>query len=686
MELGHRQFAALSRLEEIVREHVSRRIKSKRDEPLRLCPELDCIRDRIDPDTIEAMARRALAVGVGAERALITSGIIDEENYARAFARSLALPFEPLDGRISRAQCPLTDKELLAAPAAGILPLLIDGELTLVIAPRGMTARRMARARGADPRLPARARITTTARLTDFVTRTARDAVGAHAADALRTEMPELSAGPARRWRTLIPAFIIAPFVIGAFIAAPGPVMLGCELVLAFLFLGWIILRIVGTLIHAPDSARDHRLLPDAALPTYTILIALYREAAAIGGLVSALKRLDYPAEKLDIKLIVEPDDTATQEALARLDLGPPFEVFVAPAAGPRTKPKALNAALPFARGTFTVIFDAEDRPEPDQLRRALDVFEREGDALACVQGTLAIDNVQDNWITAMFAAEYAGLFDVFLPALSALGMPLPLGGSSNHFRTGTLRAVGAWDPYNVTEDADLGLRLARFGYRSVAMESTTYEEAPARIGAWLKQRTRWFKGWMQTWLVHMRRPLALRRQIGTGAFVTVQLMVGGNVLAALIHPVLLISLAYELAAERPLWDTPGESAVFAVVIIAGYFASALLCLVGLVRRRLTAHAWVLVLMPVHWLLLALAAWRALFQLARDPYRWEKTEHVLTRRVRRPAAEIVAEILASAATGASPAQDGRRGRNHTGRAADGRYGTRIEKLTSFVNL
>jgi len=172
--------------------------------------------------------------------------------------------------------------------------------------------------------------------------------------------------------------------------------------------------------------------------------------------------------------------------------------VIVVPDAGPRTKPKALNVALPFAYGTFTVVYDAEDRPEPDQLRRALQAFRDGDETLACVQARLSIDNTADGWLAGMFTADYAAQFDVFLPGLARLRLPLPLGGSSNHFHTATLRAAGGWDAHNVTEDADLGMRLARFGYRSDMIASTTYEEAPARIGPWLRQRTRWFKGWMR--------------------------------------------------------------------------------------------------------------------------------------------------------------------------------------------
>ncbi|MEX0751601.1 MAG: glycosyltransferase family 2 protein [Xanthobacteraceae bacterium] len=343
------------------------------------------------------------------------------------------------------------------------------------------------------------------------------------------------------------------------------------------------------------------------------------------------------------MKLVIEPDDPETAAAIERLRLGPPFEVIVAPEAGPRTKPKALNAALPFARGSFTVIYDAEDRPERDQLRRALDMFLADTE-LACVQAHLTIDNTADSWLTRFFTAEYAGQFDVFLPGLAALRLPLPLGGSSNHFRTAALRKIGAWDPYNVTEDADLGMRLSRFSYRSGVVASATYEEAPALFKPWLRQRTRWFKGWMQTWLVHMRSPRRLFEDLGLGGFLTFQLAVGGNVLAALVYPIFLAGAAWQLVQQAPTgegWVNGLLAGLHGTALVLGFSVAIIVGCIGLVRRGLIGTAWVLVLIPLHWLLLSLAAWRAIFQLLRDPYSWEKTEHGLARtsrlaRMKRP--------------------------------------------------
>jgi cellulose synthase/poly-beta-1,6-N-acetylglucosamine synthase-like glycosyltransferase len=342
--------------------------------------------------------------------------------------------------------------------------------------------------------------------------------------------------------------------------------------------------------------------------------------------------------KKLDVIIAVEADDRATREAIAAHKHRFPVTVIPVAAAEPRTKPKALNFALPFARGTFTVIYDAEDRPQPDQLRQAVQAFCAGDEHLACVQARLCIDNTADSWLTRIFTAEYAGQFDVFMPGITTWGLPIPLGGSSNHFRTATLRQIHAWDPYNVTEDADLGMRLARLGYRSGMIDSTTYEEAPARFGPWLRQRTRWFKGWMQTWLVHMRQPVQLFRDLGLSGFGTFQLIVGANVLAALVHPLFATALIY-YGVIKPMWDSDAGTAsimvwLYGTSVIVGYLASAFLGYLGLVRRGLAAFAWILLLTPLHWLVLSLAAWRALLQLAVTPYSWEKTEHGLAKTSR----------------------------------------------------
>ena len=405
---------------------------------------------------------------------------------------------------------------------------------------------------------------------------------------------------------------------------------------LCTVFLVAAALRLFTVAFADQASARPARI-SDNELPIYTIICALYREANVVGNLVAGIRALDYPPEKLDVKFVLEADDHETRRALAQLELGPPFTIITAPPFGPRTKPKALNVALPFARGSFTVVYDAEDVPEPDQLRRAFAAFTAADERLACVQASLTIDNTTDSWLARMFTASYAGQFDALLPGLAALRLPFPLGGSSNHFRTAVLRQAGGWDPYNVTEDADLGIRLHRLGYRCAALSSATYEEAPARFRPWLKQRTRWYKGWMQTWLVHMRHPVRLVREL---------------TLSPVRSPFscFLPAMSWRRWSIRSSWPgfaircSPrrrcGRSVPWIPRRCLPRPSSAA---ISPLSRSMSSGSsggdcWptpgYCVLTPLYWFLLSLAAWRALFQLLYDPQRWEKTEHGLARTSR----------------------------------------------------
>jgi cellulose synthase/poly-beta-1,6-N-acetylglucosamine synthase-like glycosyltransferase len=598
---------------------------------------------------IAAAELRAAETGVGGDRALIAADVISEEAYLAALTAVTGIRFEPLDD-LPRDACPLPDEKLLDAAAVGILPLRDADQFHFVVAPRSLAARRLTEAARNDSDLAARISVTTADRMQQFIARHAAQAISQRASFALRTAHPEFSAGRGAR-RTPAAIALLATLALAAMMAmtAASKTFAIVDCALGGIFLSWAALRILGPLTTRDPSHPRHEL-GDDRLPIYTIIVALYREAAAVKDLVAALRCLDYPKEKLDIKFVLEPDDRATLARLQAMRLGAPFEIIVAPAGAPRTKPRALNAALPFARGTFVAVFDAEDRPERDQLKRALDAFATHGDQLVCVQARLTIDNTADSWLARVFTAEYAGLFDVFLPCLAARRWPLPLGGSSNHFRTEVLRRVGAWDPYNVTEDADLGLRLARLGYRTTVIASTTYEEAPARFLPWLKQRTRWMKGWVQTWLVHMRTPIALLRSLGPAGFAVFQLLVGGSVLAALVHPFFLIAFLGEFTSTRFDADPALtlQTSLHGAALLAGYMTSLMLGIIGLARRRLLHCAWALALIPFYWLLLSLAAWRALYQLLRDPYRWEKTEHGLARNSRL-AADATAAVKNTAA-------------------------------------
>lgn len=594
------------------------------------CPELDCIRHLVPPGILAAAEQRAARIGVGADRVLIAAGHIDEADYLRRLAAFLGIGFSRLE-TLRRSMCPLADERLIEAPAAGLLPVSSERGLCYVVAPHGLDARRLVSLVGAKPHLRSRLCLTPAENLTRFVVEAAASSLGRRASAWLKDARPDLSAATAnpkaRRWL----AVSCLQFVGLAAALNFDALVATASVLFSVLFFAWIGLRLLGAACSPPDAPRNRRRA-ERQLPIYTIVIALHDETRAVPGLVRALRRLAYPPEKLDIKFVLERGDRATRAALERHACSLSFEVIVAPDAGPTTKPKALNAALPFARGAFLAVYDAEDRPECDQLSVALEAFDAAGEEVACVQAALTIDNTRDSWLARLFTAEYAGLFDVFLPGLASRRWPLPLGGSSNHFRTAVLRRIGGWDPHNVTEDADLGMRLARFGYRTDVIASTTYEEAPARLIPWLRQRTRWFKGWMQTWLVHMRQPAQVFRQLGPGGFFVFQLVVGGTVLASLVHPIFIVAFAVALATDTLLPMKDGVvgaalASLYGTTLIAGYLTSSALGLMGLFQRRLLGSAWVMVLMPVHWILLSIAAWRALLQLLRDPFRWEKTEH-----------------------------------------------------------
>lgn len=601
------------------------------------CPEIDCVRHLLPPGILAAAELRAIEIGTGADRVLVMQGAITDEEYVRALALSLGTGYDFLL-RLPRAALRQNDLELVLALKSGILRLAGQQRSTLVIAPHGLAGRQLVNALQSNPALAANVWLTTSRHLFDFVSKQAATTLARQAISELASTRPEFSAGPFKSHLPLLP-LIGGIATTAALISLPALMTIIVTVALALIFFGWTALRVMS-IVTAGFQWKNSIAIADEELPVYSIIVALYREAATVEGLVASLKAIDYPPEKLDIKFVIEPDDRETRCALVRLELGPAFTIVTAPKGGPRTKPKALNSALAFVRGSYVAVFDAEDRPEPDQLRKSLQTFRLGDPKLACVQARLTIDNSSETWLTSMFAAEYAGLFDVFLPGIAAWRLPLPLGGSSNHFRTSALRDAGAWDPYNVTEDADLGMRLARLGYHTAIIDSTTYEEAPARITPWTKQRTRWFKGWMQTWMVHMRHPLQLWRDLGPSGFLVFQLVIGGAVLTAMAHGVFAVALGWQIAAGW-LWAEKSGIAdilfagLHATTLVTGYAISGLLGMLGLARRRMISRAWSLLLMPVYWLLLSVAAWRALFDLILEPYTWDKTEHTLARHVTR---------------------------------------------------
>lgn len=383
-------------------------------------------------------------------------------------------------------------------------------------------------------------------------------------------------------------------------------------------------------------SDEELRQLDDEDLPTYTVLVPMYNEPEVLPVLVGALRRLDYPASKLDIKLVLEQDDLRTIEAAKSMKLEPTFEIIRVPASEPRTKPKACNYALRFARGELVTIYDAEDQPEPDQLKRAVVAFRRADPNVACVQARLNYYNAHENWLTRMFALEYTLWFDFYLPALEHLRIPIPLGGTSNHFRLAVLRKIHAWDPYNVTEDADLGVRLVQNGYRVSVVNSTTLEEANVSIPNWIRQRSRWFKGYMQTWLVHMRNPWHLYRSTGLKGFLGFQFFIGGGFVTALIAPLLWLMFASWLIVGTRMFDAVFPPALVYLsllnLLLGNGFFIYMTLVAGFKRNYFNLTPYALTV-PFYWLLNSVAAYKGLWQLIHKPFYWEKTVHGISKHL-----------------------------------------------------
>ncbi len=558
--------------------------------------------------------------------ALLAAGAIDEEGLYAAVAGTLGMPFLRRDVRIGAgARFP----ECLTA---GVVPLHPDGQgLRFAIAPgvRHLGRFMEQHARWHD----AGVALTTPRLLTGLVLRAfprhiahlaANGLADAAAALSYRGQMSGLQIG-----LLALAVGVMSFLLVRAPAAAFGLFASLCGLV----FIAMVTVRLACCL--EPPRRPPRRGPEDHALPTYTVVVPLHREARVLPQLLAALKGLDYPPAKLDIKLVIESDDATTAEALRRRTLPPWFEVVVAPPGLPRTKPRALNLALQLARGEYTVVYDAEDVPEPQQLRLAAGHLAAAPAHVACLQAHLAIDNVDDGLLTRLFAIEYAVLFDVINPGLAAFGFPVPLGGTSNHFRTAALRSVHAWDAWNVTEDADLGLRLARLGYAVEDLPSTTREEAPARLRAWLAQRTRWMKGWLQVCVTHTREPVTALRQLGPAGTLGAVATVAGTVLTALFFPIFLVTSVLMLADGSLFTADAPMRRVFAALgltlFAAGSLAMVVPALIGLRRRNLQRLPPYVALMPLYFVLISFAAWLGVIELIRSPFRWNKTEHGLAR-------------------------------------------------------
>jgi len=414
-------------------------------------------------------------------------------------------------------------------------------------------------------------------------------------------------------------ALLIAPLATGLAVLAFAVVSLACI----------VLLKLAATIaaLRAPPLGPDPA--SDAIPPVVSVIVALYREADIAPRLVRRLARLDYPAELLDVILAVEAEDRVTLDALASAELPPWMRVVVVPEGQVKTKPRALNHALDHARGAIVGVYDAEDAPDPDQLQRVVARFQRSGPEVACLQGMLDYYNPRTNWLSRCFTIEYAGWFRLVLPGLARLGLVVPLGGTTLFFRRDVLDQLGAWDAHNVTEDADLGIRLARHGYRTELIDTVTQEEANCRALPWIKQRSRWIKGYIMTWAVHMRQPVLLWRQLGWKGFLGFQVLFLGTIAQFLLAPLLWSFLLLPFGFVHPLHAALPGPALWTMAAV--FFLSEVANIsIGALGLRRTRHGlsllWVLTL-KVYYPLASLAAYKGLMELATRPFYWDKTTH-----------------------------------------------------------
>jgi cellulose synthase/poly-beta-1,6-N-acetylglucosamine synthase-like glycosyltransferase len=428
-------------------------------------------------------------------------------------------------------------------------------------------------------------------------------------------------------------------FVVGLW-RSPAQTLLLLNIPITLFFLLIVIFRtwvgVTGAAAETAISVSDEDVhgVDNRTLPVYSILVPVYKEERVIGTLLRALRDLDYPADKLDILLLFEENDPETLAAAKAANPAANVRFLVIPGGDPQTKPKACNVGLLFARGDYLVVYDAEDQPEPDQLKKALLAFRRGPAELVCVQAALNYYNWNENFLTRMFTLEYSFWFDYLLPGLDRLGLPIPLGGTSNHFRTDILRTLGGWDPFNVTEDADLGIRAAMHGYRVGIVNSTTYEEANKQLGNWLRQRSRWIKGYMQTALVFSRDPWGLVRRAGWKHTLGFALLIGGTPLIFLIQPISIVLTLIWLITRSTMLESLFPPVVLYLSLFNLLIGNALAIYVNMFavfKRKLHMLVLFSLFNPFYWVLHSVASFKALGQLFTKPYYWEKTTHGLTR-------------------------------------------------------
>jgi glycosyltransferase XagB len=556
---------------------------------------------------------------------LLSEGKIAEETYYRALANHLGCQYYSGEPPLARTFDPVK------ALRCGVAPLESNsmGGARMVVAPRTEFVPRLIEATRSGAVRSGSFALTSPQRFASLVR-------AYHSFELLNVALGRLPTSLTARqgmsgWQVAaLGAVTTLALVLGA--TDFGALQAVSSAILWLMFSSSVMLRSMATIASGPGTHPAD--LSDDDLPAYTVVIALYRESSVVEDLVRAIDSFDYPKGKLDIKLVVEQRDVETLGRIVELRLPARYEVVVAPSGKPQTKPRALNIALSSARGDLIVVYDAEDIPAPDQLRLAASHFAADKN-LDCLQGRLAIRNHSESWLSKLFAVEYAILFDIINPGLCALNLPIPLGGSSNHFRIRSLVGVGAWDEWNVTEDADLGIRLARFGYRVKALDSDTWEEAPYELGIWFRQRVRWQKGWMQTLIVHSRHPIFFWRDLGPRRAIAATTVIAGAIFGCLFWPAFAVGtiwrvLTVEQGALSP-WREMSDVFTY-ILALSGVWTIVLPAVLAAKFRRLNLTIGLIVLFPVYYILVSAATWMAILDLTLRPHYWAKTAHGRSRQ------------------------------------------------------
>lgn len=576
------------------------------------------------------------------DEVLITLGMISTDELRSVMARAWGLPVADLatterDENLIRGW---SGQQMIAE---NWMPLRRDPDGVLRVATARVPDDERRAAIEATLGEPARFVVATSWDIHNLLLTVFRKAIADEAANELFRQNPKLSARVvfSRGQKVGFAALLIVG--LAALVMWPVATVIGALTVVSLAFLSSTVFKFLIAMRGAKYDVVERvtkaqvDALTDAELPTYTVLVPVFKEANIVPQLVGNLGKIDYPADKLEVLVLIEEEDHLTRNAYLGSNPPPNFHIVTIPKGTPQTKPRACNVGLFFASGEYLVIFDAEDAPDPDQLKKCVVAFRRGGPRTVCVQAALNYFNADENVLTRMFTLEYNYWFDYMLAGLDAADLPIPLGGTSNHFRTQALIELGGWDPYNVTEDADLGIRASAMGYRVGVVNSTTMEEANTSIPNFIRQRSRWIKGYMQTSLVHARRPLALIREIGVRRFASFALLIAGTpitflgVIPLYVVTVFTVFLPTEwLGQFFPVWLLW----LTLVNFIIGNSVMVYLSMMGPYKRgTFDLILWAL-LNPAYWLLHSVASYKALWQLVVKPHYWEKTEHGLTHQTR----------------------------------------------------